>query len=251
MRLNKRRIQSYSIRMLATFLGMTLKAWMRTVDTRIADYEPKSDVALQGFDRPALYILWHEYILLPAATRRGSDMTLLVSQHRDAFWFSEIVENFGFKTVRGSTSHGGIKAILQYRKAHKETSLVLTPDGPRGPRRQMSPGCIQLSSLLQMPLIPVGCGYHSPYRLRTWDRFGVPRMGTRARMILGPKIQVRRKLDDRSVEEYRTYVEQVMHSLTSEAECWAMDGLPRENERALFAAPHASAEPNLSLGILS
>lgn len=246
-----KRTQSHAMRLLATLLGMSLQRWMRTLDTRIADYQPQSDVALSDFTHPALYILWHEYILLPAATRKGADMTLLVSQHRDAFWFSEVVENFGFKTVRGSSTKGGIKAILQYKKEHKHTSLVLTPDGPRGPRRVLTPGCIQLAALLNLPLIPVGCGYHAPYRNRSWDRFAIPRIGTRARMILGNPIAVPRKLDSALVESYRLSIESMMHTLTQEAEEWAMDGLPRCNERALFAAPQASIERTSSLGIVS
>jgi len=237
-------------RALATGLGLALQAWGRTVDTRIADYEPNSDTCTTDFTRPALYILWHENIFLPLATRRGADMTLLVGMHRDANWLGEIVDSFGFKSVRGSSSKGGIQAILKYMRQHKQTSLVLTPDGPRGPRRVLSAGCIQLASLLKMPLIPVGIGYHAPYRNRSWDRFAVPRLGTRGRMILGPPMVIPRKMDTAMLEQYRSHVESIMQTLSAEAESWAFDGLPRENERGLYSAPHASIEKTFSLGIL-
>jgi lysophospholipid acyltransferase (LPLAT)-like uncharacterized protein len=175
-------------------------------------------------------------------------MTLLVSQHRDAFWFSEVVEQFGFKTVRGSSTKGGIKAVLQYRKEHKDSSLVLTPDGPKGPRRVLTPGCIQLAALLNMPIIPVGCGFDAPWRNRSWDRFAIPRPNSRARMVLGPRIVVPRKMDDAELERYRAYVEKMLAAATLQAESWAADGESRQGERGLFAAPHATVEVSRTAG---
>lgn len=247
----KDRLQSRAVSLLATMLAMVLQRWVRTLDTRIADYEPACDVAVDDFQHPALYVMWHEYILLPAVSRRGGDMTLLISQHRDADWFQEIIRLAGFKSVRGSSNKGGIKAILKYRKEHQNTSLVLTPDGPRGPRRVMTNGCIQLASLLQLPIIPVGCGFQSPMRARSWDHFAVPKPGSRARLILGPQLSIPRKLDEDQLEAYREHLQTLMNALNFEAESWAMDGLPRSRERALVAVPHASDPRTSSLGVTS
>jgi lysophospholipid acyltransferase (LPLAT)-like uncharacterized protein len=247
----RKRWESRAVSLLATVLALSLQRWTRTLDARIADYGLGLDVTLEDFSRPALYIMWHEYILLPAATRRGGDMTLLISQHRDADWFSQVISHNGFKSVRGSSNKGGIKAILKYKKEHQHTSLVLTPDGPRGPRRVLTPGCIQLAALLNLPIIPVGCGYHAPMRFRSWDRFAVPRPGSRARIILGPRITIPRKLDETDLASYRDYLEGILNTVTTEAESWAMDGLPRCNERGLFPAPHATVVRESSLGIVS
>ncbi|MFN6137460.1 MAG: hypothetical protein ACK480_03000, partial [Planctomycetota bacterium] len=116
-------------------------------------------------------------------------------------------------------------------------------------RRVLSPGCIQLSSLLQLPIIPVGVGYHRPYRAPTWDRFAIPRPGSRARLILGSRLIVPRKLDESGIEEHRKWVENAVHRLTYEAECWALDGLPRERERSLHAALQGTSAVVGSLGL--
>jgi lysophospholipid acyltransferase (LPLAT)-like uncharacterized protein len=160
-----------------------------------------------------------------------------------------MAQDFAYHTVRGSSTKGGLKAILQYRKEHQNSSLVVTPDGPKGPRRVLAPGCIQLSSLLQLPIIPVGIGYHRPYRAPTWDRFAIPRPGSRARMILGSRLTIPRKLDENGIEEHRLWVENAVHRLTYEAECWALDGLPRERERSLHAALQGTCAIIGSLGL--
>ena len=43
--------------------------------------------------------------------------------------------------------------------------LTITPDGPRGPRRQLAPGAIYLASKLGLPLVVMGYGYDRPWRV--------------------------------------------------------------------------------------
>lgn len=239
------------MRTVAQTLGVSIKALVATLDTRIVDYEENCDASLQEFRGQVIYVLWHEYFLLPTAMTGGCNLTLLIGTHPDADWLGEIARSFGFDTVRGSSNKGGIKAILKYTREHRDTSLVMTPDGPRGPRRVLSPGCIQLASFLQIPIVPTGIGYDRPRRYPTWDRFALPRPGSRARFILGPRVYIPRKLTDPQVNQWRDYVESMVHQLGDEAESWALDGIPRERERGMYPAPHASVVRTSSLGLVT
>jgi hypothetical protein len=67
-------------------------------------------------------------------------------------------------------------------------------------------------------------------------------------MILGPRLSIPRKLDEQGVEEHRHWVEQTIHRLTYEAECWAQDGRPRQRERSLHAALQGSSVAVGTLG---
>ena len=224
-----------------TLLAFAIRAWMRTLDARIACYDPFMDPAVAGFKGPAIYVVWHEYLALPPCNRRGCDVTMLLSQHRDAHWLSEMISQFGFKTVRGSTSRGGVKAILQITREFRGTSLVITPDGPRGPRRELSSGCIYIAGLLGIPVVPLGCGFDRPIRNRgSWDKFAIPRPSSRARIVLGPGIHVPRKLGKEEIEEYRIYLETLLHAVTLEAESWASDDSLRVGERAFYPVPQGS-----------
>jgi hypothetical protein len=238
----KKKVSNYGMRAAAYLLGRGLKAWMDTMDSRFSGYDFSADVSSSTYTEPVLYVHWHEYILLPTAVRRGSGMTLLVSEHRDANWLGWVAEDFGFRTVRGSSTKGGIKAILRFRKEYRDSSLVVVPDGPKGPRRVVSQGCIQLSSMLRMPIVPVGMGFHRPYRAKSWDRLAIPRLSSRVRLVLGPKITIPRGLDDQGIESYRSCIEQMLHVLTADAESWAEDGSTRVDERGLFPAPPASLD---------
>jgi lysophospholipid acyltransferase (LPLAT)-like uncharacterized protein len=211
--------------------------WMSTIDFRGAYYDRTVDTTFTGFRGPVILLFWHEYILFPFYLRRHNDMAILLSQHRDADWLHEAARHRGFDTVRGSTTRGGASALRELMQLTKTKSLAITPDGPRGPRRQMAQGPIFLSSKLQIPLVPCGLGYQHPWRMRTWDRFAIPRPFTRARGIAGPRMQIPAKVDREGLEYYRQRVEAVMNELTSTAEDWANRGTSYEHSVPMRAEP--------------
>jgi len=107
----------------------------------------------------------------------------------------------------------------------KGQNLTITPDGPRGPRRRLAAGSILLSSYLKIPLIPIGLGYDRPWRMRrTWDQFAIPRPGSRARAVVGPRVCIPAALERHEIECYRARVEGLLTELTERAELWAESG---------------------------
>lgn len=171
--------------------------------------------------RQAILVMWHEYIYLPIGLGFHSPVTLLVSQHRDANLLTTAAEKMGFGIVRGSTTRGGSSALRKLKEVAATDSIVITPDGPTGPRRQLNAGAVYLASLLQMPIVPVGVGCRDAWRLNTWDRFAIPKPGHRARIIFGPTIDVPRKCPRNVLDQYCQAVENDLKHLTTVAEDWA------------------------------
>jgi lysophospholipid acyltransferase (LPLAT)-like uncharacterized protein len=98
-------------------------------------------------------------------------------------------------------------------------------------------GLIYLSSRLGLPIVPAGFGCERPWRLRSWDRFIVPRPFTRARCVTCEPIQVPPGAERGLLETYRQYVEERMLDVTEQAERWVEFGVPpvRRARRALAA----------------
>jgi lysophospholipid acyltransferase (LPLAT)-like uncharacterized protein len=182
-----------------------------------------------------LYAFWHEFILLPIALRGTCNLSVLLSKHRDADIVSHLAHFMGFGCIRGSTTHGGAKALRELFQASRVQHLVFTPDGPRGPRRKMAVGPIYLASKLGLPLVVMGFGYDRPWRMKSWDRFAVPRPYSRARAVLGPAMHLPPKLDREGLEHYRLEVERLLNRLTDEAEAWAEAGTRKVNEVCISA----------------
>ncbi len=200
-----------------------VRAWMSTLDYRVVFYDRSVDPVL-GIGGPRIYIFWHENILIPLHLRGHCHLAMLLSQHGDAEILARVAYHMGFDCVRGSTRRGGARAIWELFERSSHQHLTITPDGPRGPRRQLAPGPIYLASRLQLPLVPMGFGSDRPWRMKSWDHFAVPRPFSRARAVIGPPIFLPPELDRAGMEKCRGRVESLMNALTNEAEAWATAG---------------------------
>ena len=220
----------------AKTLSVTAPLMMDMLDCKICNYDQGTEDLLSTDPKSQLAIVafWHEYIMSAApGIGSSSNITALCSQHRDGEMVALTCEGAGMNVVRGSTSRGGAAAIRQLKHYAKFSNIGLTPDGPRGPRRKMSPGLIFLAGKLGLPIIPIGIGVSSPLRLNTWDRFVIPKPWSRIRLIIGPRIPIPRKNSREELASKSESIEQILNDLTEEAEAWANNGRDLEGQRRL------------------
>ncbi|MCA9269438.1 MAG: lysophospholipid acyltransferase family protein [Planctomycetales bacterium] len=213
------------------------RLWMGTLDYKAMFFDETVDPAHDLFRGPAIYVFWHEYILAPFFLRGHCRIAMLLSRHRDADWLAEAARFMGFESIRGSTFRGGQAALREMARRLGKSNIAITPDGPRGPRRQLAQGPIYLASTLGVPLVAMGLGYDRPWRMPTWDRFALPRLGSRARAIVGPRLHIPGSLSRAELEEQRLRVEGVLNRLTVAAEAWAAAGVSGENQQLAYRKP--------------
>ncbi len=118
---------------------------------------------------------------------------VLVSRHRDGRFIGAAVERFGVRMVYGSSSRGGAQALKEMLRILRAGNPVLiTPDGPRGPRRQAAPGVAHLAALAQVPVLPIGASVSHHRILPSWDRMMLPLPFGRGCLVCGTPIAVPR-----------------------------------------------------------
>lgn len=232
-----------TIRRLARVLEPIVKAWMRS--TSFA-YRPMTEY-LMG-DRPDLlgskrciYILWHENIFAPNYAYARPDTGLLIGQHADGEILAQVNERLGYSMIRGSSTRGGTGAMLRLLRESSLRHFGITPDGPRGPRRVCQLGAIFLASRLGIPLVSVGVGYHRAWRMRSWDRFAIPKLFSRIRIVTSHPIHVPAKLGSEELEPYRKMAEDELNFVTKVAEHWAISG---EFDSMGYVPPHGQEISN-------
>jgi lysophospholipid acyltransferase (LPLAT)-like uncharacterized protein len=99
---------------------------------------------------------WHGRQLMMPLAYRGTGAYILISQHRDGELIHRIVSRWGFRSVRGSTTRGGVAALRALIRAGQAgADVVITPDGPRGPRQVVQPGVVQLAQITGLPIVPL------------------------------------------------------------------------------------------------
>ena len=123
---------------------------------------------------------WHARQLMMPLTYRGTLAHILISQHQDGEIIARIVERFGFRAVRGSSTRGGVEALRELiRLGRSGVDLVVTPDGPKGPPQVAKLGVIQLARASKLPIIPLAfsCSKKNSSRvgITSWFRIQGPR----------------------------------------------------------------------------
>jgi lysophospholipid acyltransferase (LPLAT)-like uncharacterized protein len=184
------------------------------------DYSP----AKVGPREKFIYVLWHEYLVVPIVRFSYPRVRLLVSQHTDGQIVAELCKHLRMGVVRGSSTRGGVKALKRVLQASPYRFLAVTPDGPRGPRRQVNIGLVYMASRLGWPLIIIGVGLRRPWRLGSWDRLAIPRPFQPAAFLTSEPLAIPPHLDREQLEIWRQKVEEMLHAYTAAAEQAAQTG---------------------------
>jgi lysophospholipid acyltransferase (LPLAT)-like uncharacterized protein len=149
---------------------------------------------LQEIERLQLkvvYTFWHCGLLPLTFTHRGRGIVVLVSRHKDGEIISQIICQLGFGVVRGSSTRGGLRALLQMARTGREgRSLAVTPDGPRGPRHVLQSGVLLIAQRSGHPILPLCVEAVRRTELRSWDRFLIPHPWSRVAVAMGPPVWI-------------------------------------------------------------
>jgi lysophospholipid acyltransferase (LPLAT)-like uncharacterized protein len=201
-----------------------VRLWVGTVRYHYRPLGPNFDPHQPGFQKRYLYAFWHENILIPAYHYGRRDVRVLISEHADGRLIAEACRHLGFRTVEGSTTRGGAKALRRLRRLAREAHLAITPDGPRGPRRRVQLGLIYLASRTGLPIVPIGIAFGGAWRMRSWDRFALPHPFSAAWLVTTEPVRVPAEAGKEELEEYRLWVEREMERAGRAAEAWAARG---------------------------
>jgi lysophospholipid acyltransferase (LPLAT)-like uncharacterized protein len=162
--------------------------------------------------------LWHNRLLIfPLVLRRffpERHGAALISASRDGDLLADAVQRFGYNVVRGSSSRLGASAIFQLGEVlASHGDVVITPDGPLGPAYELGPGIIFLAQKTGAPVLPLNMEYSSCWRIKSWDRFIIPRPFTKVRVIIGAPHGVRSTSIPEEFEAERLRLQNAMIAL--------------------------------------
>jgi lysophospholipid acyltransferase (LPLAT)-like uncharacterized protein len=199
-------------------IAWMVRLWIGTVRYRCRALARPVAPTQPGLQGRFIYAFWHETLLLPAYHYRNTPTHVLISVSADGEMIAGACRALQLGVVRGSTTRGGMQAVRQIVEMKGRSHLVITPDGPRGPRRRVQPGLVYLASRTGLPIVPVGFACKSAWRMKSWDRFMMPWPFTSAVGVLGAPIEAPRDLDKAQIEEYRLRVERALEDAMTVAE---------------------------------
>jgi len=100
----------------------------------------------------------------------------MISEHFDGEIIAKIISFFGFSSIRGSSSKGGARVLIEAIKTAKGgEDIAITPDGPRGPRHSVADGIVALSQKTGAKIVVFNYQASRSWQLKSWDKFVVPK----------------------------------------------------------------------------
>jgi len=163
-------------------------------------------------------LIWHNRLLFlplafPYSLRKNA--FAMVSASRDGQYLTDFLSHFSVRTLRGSSSRKGMNALLgAVRVIEDNKYVVITPDGPRGPKYKLKNGPVMLASHTGAKIVPVVINSSKCWQLKSWDKFQIPKPGAKLTLIIGEPIEIPADLTAEQLQEFRQKAESELLKIT-------------------------------------
>jgi lysophospholipid acyltransferase (LPLAT)-like uncharacterized protein len=166
-----------------------------------------------------IFASWHGRLLPLAFTHRNHGIYVLASEHADGEMLGQTIRRLGFGHVRGSSTRGGTRAILELvEKVRNGYDVGATVDGPRGPRGVVKAGVVDVARQTGAAILPITAASDRHRTFKSWDAFELPAPGARVVVRYGTPVRVEPDADRVVVEARRQDVERELTRITEAAD---------------------------------
>lgn len=186
---------------IGSILGVTWRVTLR---------DPHSLLPFDDYRAGRIYCFWHSQLLALTFIFRNTGKTAVVSKSKDGQIAAGVAKRWKHGIIFGSSSRGGSTALRQCVRLLKEKRcIVITPDGPRGPKETVKPGIAQIALMARSPVVAVRMEADRCWRLGSWDRFVIPKPFASVMVTLCEPIPPSAgAAPDATVESLRTAIEE-------------------------------------------
>ena len=201
-----------------SLIGLTARTLH--VTWRTEKYDPQNFLKKQT-PWPVIFSCWHNRLLFaplffPPDVRRKT--AGLASYSRDGEYAARLLQVYGMKAVRGSTSRGGYRALARLKQTIEAGNAVaITPDGPRGPRYEAQQGAVILAIKTGAPIVPISINAPRRWELKGWDKTQIPKPFSRVHLHIGEPAYFTEKDKEKDGRALRHSLQQQMMAITDDS----------------------------------
>jgi lysophospholipid acyltransferase (LPLAT)-like uncharacterized protein len=210
----RRTLLFFIYRYIIPYGGLFLvKALSATYRFRI--YNPENEQDILDRYGSLVYASWHQRFF-PGITFFSSrkPIAIMISQSRDGEMIARVVDILGWRSVRGSSTRGGVAALRELKElARNGFRIGHIVDGPKGPFGSIKPGLLRIAQVAGKPVVPTITSAQHKWVFNSWDRFMVPKPFSRVIIRFGEPITVPPDLDSDAFEQKRRHIAETMKAL--------------------------------------
>lgn len=191
--------------------------WVRSVRFDIDGYENITGLIEQK--KPVMLALWHNelFSLIGLGYLKKLPLVTMASDSKDGQIITEVLERIGYEVARGSSTRGGLKAMLGVARVMRKKGKIgaITMDGPKGPRHKIKPGILAIAQKTGASIIPMRAYPSNPVVFeKSWDKFELPKPFCFCKVYLGKPFEVTDcKLDEETLQAEAVRLEEIMSNM--------------------------------------
>ncbi len=175
--------------------------------------------------QPQIIIFWHEHLFVMSPFL-PSNCSALQSPHADGRVLAGASRLFGLKPVWGSSNRKAASGLRQLVSEIKQgRSVVITPDGPRGPARKLSMGPVSLAQLTGAPITFVAWSADRLWRAPGWDGMRFPKPFSSGWLVFSEPLYLQRTKERGQLEAQRQMIEERLNALADHCDRLAAGGV--------------------------
>lgn len=165
------------------------------------NYEIRANLEQKNI--PIIYSFWHNRLLYLAFLYRKTYFGVMVSQHKDGNYIADIMKKCRLYPVRGSSTRGGIRALLEIINYLKQTKIgiAFSPDGPKGPKYQIQEGILLAALKTGSPIVPLCWSAKKKKIFNSWDNFIFPFPFNKFVIVYGTPLYIKSKTEMEKAKE--------------------------------------------------
>ena len=207
------------IRLASGAFFLLIKAICKTVKFETIGAQHLEAVAGDG--KVPIYTVWHNRIFLGTYYLQNRRIVVITSQSFDGEYIARFLTRFGFGTVRGSSTRGGVGALVEMiRLMKKGLATAFTIDGPKGPRYVAKSGACLLAKKTGNPILPVSVESERFWTIGSWDELQIPKPFSRARFFYAESIYVPQDASGEEIEKKREELQNKLDGLVGLGQQW-------------------------------
>lgn len=213
----KHRLEYFAVFLLTCFIRLLRMTY------RVKIIDKSGQFINETTASPKVMAIWHNRLIFcPALIRRRlrKQYATIASLSDDGRYAEMFMQSFGLQVVRGSSSRGGARALIQLvRKLKKDkTPLAITIDGPRGPRYSCQPGAAYLAASAQVPVFPYVVNAKSYFQFNNWDKTQIPKPFSKVEVVIGEPLRFENDVSEEAITKANQQIVDAMLAITVDKE---------------------------------
>ncbi len=177
--------------------------------------------AIERSGKQPIYAFWHNRIFLATYYFKNRGIVVITSQSFDGEYIARFIQRFGFGAVRGSSTRGGIGALIEMiRLMKKGLPMGFSVDGPKGPKYVAKTGACLLAKKTGNPIMPFMVEAEKYWTIKSWDHLQIPKPFSRARVYIAESFTVEKSASDAEIERARDILQAKLDDLVERGNLW-------------------------------